>query len=164
MTSHLSFQPRARLSFRPKEKSCGKEHRYFVYLLTNWNNKVMYIGMTNNLVRRVYEHKTKAVQRFHGKVQCAQARLLRGDLRRECLQSRAKKGNQEMAEGKKNALVVEANPEWSDLGPDMGLSPWHFDPSCHFERSENLNNPPIMRQAKTGFLLSVEMTGVLLKG
>jgi len=34
---------------------------YYVYLLTNWNNKVMYVGMTNNLERRVYEHKHKLV-------------------------------------------------------------------------------------------------------
>ena len=37
---------------------------YYVYLLTNWNNKVMYVGMTNNLERRVYEHKNKLVNGF----------------------------------------------------------------------------------------------------
>ena len=30
---------------------------YYTYILTNWNNKVMYIGMTNNLERRLYEHR-----------------------------------------------------------------------------------------------------------
>ena len=37
---------------------------YFVYILTNWNNKVMYIGITNNLERRMYEHKHKLVDGF----------------------------------------------------------------------------------------------------
>ncbi len=37
---------------------------YYVYILTNWNDKVMYVGMTNNLERRVYEHKHKLVQGF----------------------------------------------------------------------------------------------------
>ena len=30
---------------------------YYVYLLTNWNNKVIYLGVTNNLERRLYEYK-----------------------------------------------------------------------------------------------------------
>ena len=40
------------------------ERIYFVYLLTNWNNKVMYVGMTNNLERRIYEHKNKLMPGF----------------------------------------------------------------------------------------------------
>ncbi|RKX58479.1 MAG: GIY-YIG nuclease family protein, partial [Thermodesulfobacteriota bacterium] len=37
---------------------------YYVYLLTNWNNKVMYLRVTNNLERRLYEHKNKLVKGF----------------------------------------------------------------------------------------------------
>jgi putative endonuclease len=37
---------------------------YYVYLLTNWNNKVIYLGVTNNLERRLYEHKNKLVKGF----------------------------------------------------------------------------------------------------
>jgi putative endonuclease len=40
------------------------DSKYYVYLLTNWNNKVMYVGVTNNLERRVYEHKKKLVDGF----------------------------------------------------------------------------------------------------
>ncbi len=40
------------------------EKTYYVYLLTNWNNKVMYVGITNNLERRIYEHKEKVVKGF----------------------------------------------------------------------------------------------------
>ena len=41
-----------------------KEYNFYVYILTNWNNKVMDIGMTNNLERRLYEHKNKLVDGF----------------------------------------------------------------------------------------------------
>jgi putative endonuclease len=36
----------------------------YVYILTNWNNQVMYVGITNNLERRIYEHKQKLVKGF----------------------------------------------------------------------------------------------------
>lgn len=41
-----------------------REHRYYVYLLTNKNDKVMYVGVTNNLAKRVLEHKTRMVPGF----------------------------------------------------------------------------------------------------
>ncbi|MFO7606712.1 MAG: GIY-YIG nuclease family protein, partial [Desulfurivibrionaceae bacterium] len=40
------------------------ERTYYVYLLTNWDNKVMYVGMTNDLERRISEHKGKNVKGF----------------------------------------------------------------------------------------------------
>lgn len=39
-------------------------NNYFVYIITNWNNKVLYVGVTNNLERRIYEHKHKLVHGF----------------------------------------------------------------------------------------------------
>jgi len=38
--------------------------QYFVYIMTKWNNKVLYTGVTNNLSRRVYEHKHKLIKGF----------------------------------------------------------------------------------------------------
>ncbi len=38
--------------------------QYYVYILTNKNNRVLYTGVTNNLERRVFEHKHKLVPGF----------------------------------------------------------------------------------------------------
>ena len=40
---------------------------YFVYILTNKTNKVLYTGVTNNLYRRLYEHKNHLVDGFSSK-------------------------------------------------------------------------------------------------
>jgi len=41
-----------------------KLNLYYVYILTNTYNKVLYTGVTNDLVRRCYEHKSKIVKGF----------------------------------------------------------------------------------------------------
>lgn len=46
----------------------GMIHKsYFVYLMTNKSNTVIYTGVTNNLIRRVFEHKNKLFQGFTSK-------------------------------------------------------------------------------------------------
>ena len=91
-----------------------REHQYYVYLLTNSNNKVMYIGMTNDLRRRVYQHKKKLIPGFtqkynvHKLVYYERTNDVRAAIARE---KQIKKWRRE----KKNNLVISANPEWKDL-------------------------------------------------
>ncbi|HNR19249.1 MAG TPA: GIY-YIG nuclease family protein [Bacteroidia bacterium] len=42
-------------------------HNYFVYVLTNASHKVLYTGVTNDLTRRIFEHKKKLVKGFTSK-------------------------------------------------------------------------------------------------
>ena len=91
-----------------------KKHCYYVYLLANKNDKVMYVGVTNNLERRVYEHKAKIIPGFTEKsnvnrlVYFEETNDVRAAIARE---KEIKKWRRE----KKNDLVVTVNSDWKDL-------------------------------------------------
>ena len=43
---------------------------YYVYMLTNYTNRVIYTGVTNDLPRRLHEHQNKLVEGFTRKYNC----------------------------------------------------------------------------------------------
>lgn len=88
--------------------------QYFVYILTNWDNSVMYIGMTNNLERRLYEHKNKLVKGFSAKYNTNKLVYIEetSDVTAAIAREKQLKS---WRRGKKNDLVKSANPEWKDL-------------------------------------------------
>jgi Predicted endonuclease containing a URI domain len=92
---------------------------YFVYILTNRNNKVMYVGITNNLERRVIEHKQKLVMGFTKKYHVDKLVYYEETTDVNAAISREKqlKG---WLRAKKNLLVSSMNPDWHDLSED-----WH---------------------------------------
>ena len=67
-------------------------HQYYVYILTNKKNGTLYIGMTNDLQRRIYEHKNK----------------LNDAIKRE---KNLKKWKRDW----KINLIIKDNPQWEDL-------------------------------------------------
>lgn len=87
---------------------------YYVYILTNERGNVMYVGMTNNLERRLYEHKNELIDGFtkkyhvHKLVYCEQTTDVNEAIARE----KQLKG---WTRKRKNALVMSQNPKWEDL-------------------------------------------------
>ena len=87
---------------------------YFVYILSNWDDSVLYIGVTSNLPRRLYEHKNGLADGFTKKynvyklVYFEQTNDVYSAISRE---KQLKKWNR----NKKNSLICTQNPEWKDL-------------------------------------------------
>ncbi|GAB4179745.1 MAG: GIY-YIG nuclease family protein [Calditrichia bacterium] len=87
---------------------------YYVYILTNQTHKVLYIGMTNDLLRRVFEHKNKIAKGFTAKynitklVYYEQFSDVSEAIYRE---KQLKKWKRE----KKEYLIFSMNPNWNDL-------------------------------------------------
>ena len=87
---------------------------YFVYILASERNGTLYIGVTNNLERRVFEHKSKTVEGFTSKYNTTQLVYyeetsdVNSALQRE---KQLKKWNRQW----KLKLIEEKNPEWVDL-------------------------------------------------
>ena len=87
---------------------------YFVYILTNKTNKVLYNGVTNNLERRLYEHKNHLVDGFSSKYNTN--KLVYYEVS-ESIESAIAREKQikSYRRDKKIALINELNSEWKDL-------------------------------------------------
>ena len=90
---------------------------YYVYILSNYNNKVIYTGVTNNLERRLYEHKHHLADGFTSKynvnklVYFETGDSIDGAIARE-------KQIKSYRREKKDAIVNSVNPDWKDLSQD----------------------------------------------
>ena len=90
------------------------EKHYYVYLLTNWNHRVMYVGVTNDLTRRVEEHRSKLVKGFSEKYNVN--KLVYFEETSDVLSALAReKEIKRWRREKKDNLVTSINPEWKDL-------------------------------------------------
>ena len=92
---------------------------YYVYILTNWSNKVLYTGVTNNLERRLYEHKNKLVKGFTEKYNVNKLVYYDSttDVKAAIAREKQIKG---WTRNKKNALIENINPQWNDLSENWG--------------------------------------------
>ena len=87
---------------------------YYVYILASERNGTLYIGVTNDLVRRVYEHKNGLVEGFtkkykiHNLVYYESSENIESAIQREKI---LKSWNRKW----KLDLIEKNNPEWNDL-------------------------------------------------
>lgn len=93
-------------------------HYYYVYMMTNKSNRVLYTGVTNNLERRVQEHKLKLIPGFTEKYNVTKRVYyecgtdVTGAIKRE-------KEIKGWLRQKKNTLIETVNPDWQDLSDDF---------------------------------------------
>ena len=92
---------------------------YYVYILTNWNNRVLYIGVTNDLRRRVYEHKNKLIKGFSEKYNLTKLVYFE-DTENVIAAIEREKQLKKWRREKKNKLVAFMNPGWKDLANEIG--------------------------------------------
>ncbi|MCL2674948.1 MAG: GIY-YIG nuclease family protein [Defluviitaleaceae bacterium] len=90
---------------------------YYVYILANWNNKVIYTGITNNLERRVYEHKNKLIEGFTKQYNVDKLVYFDSTLDVKSAIEREKQIKGWTRE-KKNELIETINPNWEDLSKE----------------------------------------------
>ena len=96
----------------------SRDYDFWVYILTNKNRTVLYIGMTNSLSRRVHQHRSDESEGFAATYQCRRLvcyehyRNVSDAIARE---TQLKKWRRE----KKLALINRMNPQWNDLAEQL---------------------------------------------
>jgi putative endonuclease len=82
----------------------ARDYNFWVYIVTNRNHSVLYIGVTNSLSRRTWEHRQGNRPGFAADIRDAIAR-----------ETQLKKWSRT----KKVAPIKRLNPSWRDLGADV---------------------------------------------
>ena len=88
--------------------------QYYVYILANKTNVSIYVGVTNDLIKRVYQHKQKLVMGFAEKYGIDKLVYYEvySDPENAILREKRLKGS---SRARKNRLVESLNPEWREL-------------------------------------------------
>jgi len=95
-----------------------EEHKYYIYILTNKRNGVLYIGVTNSLLRRVEEHKRKEVEGFTKKYNID--RLVYFEIYQDVRKALYREKQLKVWERKwKIELIEKENSVWRDLYYDL---------------------------------------------
>jgi putative endonuclease len=94
------------------------EKQYFVYIMTNKWKMVLYVGVTNDLQRRVIEHRDKTMRGFTQRYNIERLVYFEAT---ESIESAILREKQIKGGSRKDkiALVNSTNPEWNDLYAEL---------------------------------------------
>ncbi len=103
-----------------------RDHDYWVYILTNKHRNTLYIGITNNIQRRLYQHQSGEVEGFTKRYHLN--RLVWLEHFRNVNDAIAcEKKLKGWRRSRKIALVEQTNPRWLDLSDDWEQRPTVYD-------------------------------------
>src|SRR5438105_15419200 len=96
----------------------ARDYNFWVYIITNTHDSVLYIGMTNDIGRRVSEHRSGEIQGVRSAYRCH--KLLYYEHYND-VQDAIGRGTQlkKWSRAKKVALIAAMNPRWNDLAPEI---------------------------------------------
>jgi putative endonuclease len=94
------------------------DKQYFVYIMTNNTNTVTYTGVTNDLIRRIYEHKHKMVDGFTLKYNISKLVYyeVSDDVESAIIREKQIKS---WSRNRKVGMINRNNPGWRDLYEEL---------------------------------------------
>lgn len=109
-------------SMRPQSRDPGektmKDHTYFIYIIASRKNGTLYVGVTNQLLRRVQQHRERLVPGFTKKygVKILVYFEVHNDINEAIAREKRLK---HWRRSWKLELIEKKNPEWRDLWPEL---------------------------------------------
>jgi putative endonuclease len=95
-----------------------RDYNFWVDIVTNINHSVLYIGMTNDLARRVSEHRSGEIAGFTSIYHCR--KLLYHEHYGHVADAIARETQlKKWSRSKKVGLIATMNPRWDDLAPEI---------------------------------------------
>ena len=95
-----------------------REYDFWIYIVTNRNHTVLYIGLTNSLSRRIWKHREGTGANFPAAYQCK--KLIYYEHYSNVDEAIARESQlKKWSRAKKVALINRLNPSWLDLGADV---------------------------------------------
>jgi putative endonuclease len=95
-----------------------RDYDFWIYIVTNRNHSVLYIGLTNGLSRRVWEHREGTGANFPAAYQCKN--LIYYEHYTNIHEALARETQlKKWSRSKKVELINRMNPSWLDLGVDV---------------------------------------------